>query len=207
MEVVIMYIYSESELRGFTVKELREEAKSLKIKFWYNKTKAELVSDILEATAENAENNINNVEENGNMEEIREATISEDSTVEKVGAVQTAGNEDEIADNSYATLISHKKTPGEYIDNVEVGMIIAFATEPEKAISAKVKEIFRAEDNGVKEVLAVSKNGYTYKVPRAAIVWVKTGHRWPRGIYDKLRNSYIKREEATVEIKEESETF
>lgn len=198
-----MYIYSESELRGFTVKELREEAKSLKIKFWYNKTKAELVSDILEATAENNINN--NVEENGNMEEIREATISEDSTVEKVEAVQA---EDEIAiDNSYATLISHKKTPGEYIDNVEVGMIIAFATEPEKAISAKVKEIFRAEDNGVKEVLAVSKNGYTYKVPRAAIVWVKTGHRWPRGIYDKLRNSYVKREEATAEIKEESETF
>lgn len=198
-----MYIYSKSELRGFTVKELREEAKSLKIKFWYNKTKAELVSDILEATAEN---NINNVEENDNMEEIREATISEDSTVEKVEAVQA---EDEIAaDNSYATLISHKKTPGEYIDNVEVGMIIAFATEPEKAISAKVKEIFRAaEDNGVKEVLAVSKNGYTYKVPRAAIVWVKTGHRWPRGIYDKLRNSYIKREDATAEIKEESETF
>lgn len=196
-----MYIYSESELRGFTVKELREEAKSLKIKFWYNKTKAELVSDILEATAEN---NINNVEENGNMEEIREATISEDSTVEKVEAVQTV--EDEIAiDNSYATLISHKKTPGEYIDNVEVGMIIAFATEPEKAISAKVKEIFKSEDNGVKEVLAVSKNGYTYKVPRAAIIWVKTGHRWPRGIYDKLRNSYVKREEAMAEIKEEKE--
>ena len=201
MEVVIMYIYSESELRGFTVKELREEAKSLKIKFWYNKTKAELVSGILEATAENN----TNVEENNNMEEIREATISEDSTVEKVEAMQA---EDEIAaDNSYATLISHKKTPGEYIDNVEVGMIIAFATEPEKAISAKVKEIFRAEDNGVKEVLAVSKNGYTYKVPRAAIIWVKTGHRWPRGIYDKLRNSYVKREEATAEIKEESETF
>lgn len=198
-----MYIYSESELKGFTVKELREEAKSLKIKFWYNKTKAELVSGILEATAENN----TNVEENNNMEEIREATISEDSTVEKVEAVQA---EDEIAvDNSYATLISHKKTPGEYIDNVEVGMIIAFATEPEKAISAKVKEIFRAEDNGVKEVLAVSKNGYTYKVPRAAIIWVKTGHRWPRGIYDKLRNSYVKREEATVEVeaKEESETF
>lgn len=201
MEVVIMYIYSESELKGFTVKELREEAKSLKIKFWYNKTKAELVSGILEATAENN----TNVEENNNMEEIREATISEDSTVEKVEAMQA---EDEIAaDSSYATLISHKKTPGEYIDNVEVGMIIAFATEPEKAISAKVKEIFRAEDNGVKEVLAVSKNGYTYKVPRAAIIWVKTGHRWPRGIYDKLRNSYVKREDATAEIKEESETF
>lgn len=199
-----MYIYSESELRGFTVKELRKEAKSLKVKFWYNKTKAELVSGILEATAEN---NIN-VEENDNMEEIREATISEDSTVEKVEAMQA---EDEIAaDNSYATLISHKKTPGEYIDNVEVGMIIAFATEPEKAISAKVKEIFKSEDNGVKEVLAVSKNGYTYKVPRAAIIWVKTGHRWPRGIYDKLRNSYVKREEAMAEIKEEkeeSETF
>lgn len=199
-----MYIYSESELRGFTVKELREEAKSLKVKFWYNKTKAELVSGILEATAEN---NIN-VEENDNMEEIREVTIPEDSAVEKVEAAQAV--EDEIADNSYATLISHKKTPGEYIDNVEVGMIIAFATEPEKAISAKVKEIFKSEDNGVKEVLAVSKNGYTYKVPRAAIIWVKTGHRWPRGIYDKLRNSYVKREEATAEIKEEkeeSETF
>lgn len=198
-----MYIYSESELRGFTVKELREEAKSLKVKFWYNKTKAELVSGILEATAENNEN----VEENNNMEEIREATIPEDSAVERVEAVQA---EDEIAaDNSYATLISHKKTPGEYIDNVEVGMIIAFATEPEKAISAKVKEIFKAEDNGVKEILAVSKNGYTYKVPRAAIIWVKTGHRWPRGIYDKLRNSYVKKEEATVEVeaKEESVTF
>ena len=32
-----------------------------------------------------------------------------------------------------------------------------------------------------------TKNGIEYKVPRKAIIWVKTGTRWPRGIFLQLK--------------------
>lgn len=180
------------KMEEMTVKQLREEAKKLGIKGRYEMTKPKLIEAI----------NNHMVEENGmaivandneNMENQQQEEVvatSNSNDVKEENAITISDSEETSADSEFATCISRKRTQAEYIDNVEPGMIIAFCTEPNKAISAKVREIrfSSAATPSVEYVIAVSKNGFIYKVPRSAIIWVKTGLRWPKGVFEKLKN-------------------
>ena len=69
---------------------------------------------------------------------------------------------------------------------LQKGVIIAFKitdkiTE-EKYLSAKIEEII---DND--NFLVVTKNGTRYKINITNIAWAKTGKRWPKGVYEKLK--------------------
>lgn len=79
--------------------------------------------------------------------------------------------------------MEHKisKTKEDYIRNLEVGRLIAFKVG-ERMMSAKVVEV-REDD-----VKVECKNGSIYYVGKNAIAWVKTGVRWPAGIFNALRN-------------------
>lgn len=72
------------------------------------------------------------------------------------------------------------RTKEEYINNLEVGVLIAFKAN--RMMSGKVIEI--RED----EVKVETKNGSIYYVGKGSIAWVKTGARWPSGIFNALRN-------------------
>lgn len=74
------------------------------------------------------------------------------------------------------------KTKGDYINNIEVGILIAFKVQ-DRMVSAKVIQV---NENDVK---VETKNGSIYFVGKESIAWVKTGSRWPSGIYNALRNS------------------
>lgn len=74
------------------------------------------------------------------------------------------------------------KTRDDYLKNLEVGLLVAFKTDG-KMMSAKVIEI---NDEQVK---VETKNGSVYFVKKEDIAWVKTGKRWPAGIFNALRNN------------------
>lgn len=74
------------------------------------------------------------------------------------------------------------KTKGDYINNIEVGVLIAFKVQ-ERMVSAKVVQV---NENDVK---VETKNGSIYYVGKESIAWVKTGNRWPSGIYNALRDN------------------
>lgn len=74
------------------------------------------------------------------------------------------------------------KTKGDYINNIETGVLIAFKVQ-DRMVSAKVVQV---NENDVK---VETKNGSIYFVGKESIAWVKTGSRWPSGIYNALRNS------------------
>lgn len=68
-----------------------------------------------------------------------------------------------------------------YIDDAKVGMIIAFKINNVKVISGMIEEIHKL-------VLVVkTKNGVRFTVRKKDVVWVKTGPRWPRGVYLALK--------------------
>jgi len=67
-----------------------------------------------------------------------------------------------------------------YIANIKRGVIIAFKVGC-KTISGMVEEIHK------NEIVAECKNGMRYIVLNSNIVWVKTGDRWPRGVYLDLK--------------------
>lgn len=76
-----------------------------------------------------------------------------------------------------------KKKKIDYVDAVEVGMLIAFKVSETKAISAKVKK--RSTQN--RKLLVETQYGVEYKISFDDVIWVKTGKRWPRGVYSLLK--------------------
>lgn len=73
-----------------------------------------------------------------------------------------------------------------YIDSLEIGQLIAFTIpSTEKVMSGQVKGI--NSDGVVTENLA----GIRFIVKRKQILWVKTGARWPKAIFESLRSGKV----------------
>jgi hypothetical protein len=68
-----------------------------------------------------------------------------------------------------------------YLRNITIGTLIAFKIKETKMLSGKIEEIHKSD------YLVETKNGVRFTVPRANVAWVKTGPRWPKGIYLALR--------------------
>ena len=64
-----------------------------------------------------------------------------------------------------------------YIEKVNLGCLVAFKTSNGKVKSAKI----------VKMLLLETEYKSVYKVSFDDVLWVKTGNRWPKGIYELLK--------------------
>lgn len=77
-----------------------------------------------------------------------------------------------------------KLTPSEYFIQTELGVIVAFkakANGKDVTLSGKL-----VERNG--DVATVTtKNGTNFKIKKEDVVWVRTGARWPRWVFDELK--------------------
>ena len=78
-----------------------------------------------------------------------------------------------------------EKTKKEYIENLCVGNIVAFKRE-NLMFSGKVI----ARDSG--QAVIQTPNNSIFYVFEKDIVWIKTGIRWPAGIYNALKYSKSK---------------
>ena len=70
-----------------------------------------------------------------------------------------------------------------YVDRVEKGTVIAFNVGGNKIKSAKVMKKSSKE----KLLKCVTSYGKEYLVKYEDVIWVKTGLRWPRGVYNLLK--------------------
>lgn len=70
-----------------------------------------------------------------------------------------------------------------YIENADLGTIVAFISPSGKAKSAKI--IGRDVDNKILEV--ETSYGAKFKVAFSDVIWVRTGKRWPKGVYELLK--------------------
>lgn len=80
-----------------------------------------------------------------------------------------------------------------YVENAEVGTLVAFRLSSGKVKSAKV--IKRSAKNRMLKV--ETSYGATYVVPYEDVVWVRTGKRWPRGVYNLLKGTVTYGEDKT----------
>lgn len=88
---------------------------------------------------------------------------------------------DLILEDNVETPDGELKTKKDYVDNIKIGMLVAFKINNVKMLSGMVNEIHEYE------YVVKTKNGINFKVNKRDIVWVKTGDRWPRGIFLALR--------------------
>jgi hypothetical protein len=68
-----------------------------------------------------------------------------------------------------------------YLRNITIGVLVAFKINEAKMLSGKIEEIHK------NEYIVETKTGVRFTVPRSNIAWVKTGPRWPKGVYLALR--------------------
>jgi hypothetical protein len=73
------------------------------------------------------------------------------------------------------------KPKSDYVDNIKVDAIIAFKVNESKVISGMVEEIHKTE------FVVKTRNGVRFNVRKKNVLWVKTGKRWPRGVYHALK--------------------
>ena len=70
-----------------------------------------------------------------------------------------------------------------YIENIEIGTLVAFRLSNGRVKSAKVTR--KSTKN--RKLKLETDYGAEYIVSYDDIVWVRTGKRWPRGVYKLLK--------------------
>lgn len=87
------------------------------------------------------------------------------------------------------------KSKDEYIENAEPGLLVAFRLNFESKSNVKLTKVISGkiiENDTEQEMYAVeTRNGLKYGVPYSAIVWVKTGNRWPKGVYQEMKQGSV----------------
>ena len=155
---------SKENLQTKTCKELRELAGSLNIVGRWDMSKEQLIVAIL--GAEIAEDSVE-----GNLSAKDEEKIDNHNDVEV-----------EDKDEKKSTNVDmSQKMP--YIENVEIGALVAFKLSNGKVKSAKI-----AKKSSTKRRLKLeTEYGATYITSYDDVIWVRTGNRWPRGVYKLLK--------------------
>lgn len=156
---------SKENLQNKTCKELRELAKDMNISGRWDMTKEQLVDAILGA-------------------EVVQTTDKPESAKDecKIDNHGVAEVEDKVEKESASVDVDMKqKMP--YIENIEVGTLVAFRLSNGKVKSAKVTR--KSTKN--RKLKLETDYGAEYIVSYDDIVWVRTGKRWPRGVYKLLK--------------------
>lgn len=159
---------SKEILQKKTCKELREQAKDLNISGRWDMTKIELIEAILRA--ENAETGN---DKNLSAKDEHKIDNQNGAEVENKGEKESASVKVDM----------QQKMP--YIENAEIGTIVAFRLSNGKAKSAKVTK--KSTKN--RRLMLETEYGAEYIVSYDDIIWVRNGKRWPKGVYKLLKGT------------------
>lgn len=177
------------QLEAMTRDELRVLAKEHDIPGRGNMTKVELVQALMTSAVTESVTGV--------IEERRNKALVEDTAgivYEPVVDIDTlaaeVGVDVEVDADAEATIAKENSQEQERIERhrqiveaAEIGAIVAFSDEAGKCRSAKI-----VNKSSKRQVVKLQTNyGAEFVVPYKNIVWVKSGARWPRGIYNKLK--------------------
>ena len=157
---------SRENLQKKTCKELRELAKELNISGRWDMTKDQLIDAILGAEVVENTNESESAKDECKVDN-QENVVEVEDKVEKESA------------NVYVDMA--QKMP--YVENIEIGTLVAFRLSNGKVKSAKVTR--KSTKN--RKLKLETDYGAEYIVSFDDIVWVRTGKRWPRGVYKLLK--------------------
>jgi len=73
----------------------------------------------------------------------------------------------------------------DYVEDAEVGMLVAFRTERQRVKSAKIVRKSTAE----RKLLLETRYGARFVVDYSDVIWVNTTGRWPRWVFELMKGS------------------
>ena len=152
-------MYTKEELEAKTVDELRKIAPKVGVKNCRKLKKAELIDAIVDEQPIDVEGKV--VE-----------SVSEKSEVKTEVKVEDVIEAIPVTSNREA-----------YVDSAKVDMIVAFKLTNGKVKSAKI--IKRSTPK--RRFLVETKYGAQFIISFDDVVWVKTGTRWPKHVYNLMK--------------------
>ena len=156
---------SKENLQNKTCKELRELAKDMNISGRWDMTKEQLIDAILGAEVVQTAD--------------KPKSAKDECKIDNHGVAEV---EDKV-EKEYASVEVDMKQKTPYIENIEIGTLVAFRLSNGKVKSAKVTR--KSTKN--RKLKLETDYGAEYIVSYDDIVWVRTGKRWPRGVYKLLK--------------------
>ena len=164
---------SREFLESKTKKELRAIATELEITGRWDMTKPQLVDAILRANS--VEYNKKNVVDE-NPQSANDECKVDNHECENVEAENKVENES-------ASVNVNMEQKMSYIENIDIGTIVAFRLSNGKVKSAKVTR--KSTKN--RKLKLETDYGAEYIISYEDVIWVRTGKRWPRGVYKLLK--------------------
>lgn len=166
---------SREFLEAKTKKELRAIATEMEITGRWDMTKAQLIDAILGAkSAESSKQE--------NVEEVVSQSANDECKVDN-HECENVEVEEKVENDSANVAKVNMEQKMSYIENIDIGTIVAFRLSNGKVKSAKVTR--KSTKN--RKLKLETDYGAEYIVSFDDIVWVRTGKRWPRGVYKLLK--------------------
>ncbi len=165
---------SKEILEVKTKKELRAIATELEITGRWDMTKPQLIDAILGAKSAKVSNHkeVTDV----NPQSANDECKVDNHECENVEAENKVENES-------ADVQVNMEQKMSYIENIDIGTIVAFRLSNGKVKSAKV--VKKSTKN--RKLKLETDYGAEYIVSYEDVVWVRTGKRWPKGVYKLLK--------------------
>lgn len=105
-------------------------------------------------------------------------------------ASATGGEAAETSDD-----VSSGSNKMKYVENAEIGTIVAFKLPDGRVKSAKVER----RSTSRRKLKLVTQYGAEFVVPYEGIIWVRTTKRWPKGVYNLLKGKVAENESGSKE--------
>lgn len=165
---------SREILEAKTKKELRAIATELEITGRWDMTKPQLIDAILRAKSAKV----------SNQENVSDANLKSANDECKIDNHECTNVEVEDKDeNESANVKVNMEQKMSYIENIDIGTIIAFRLSNGKVKSAKVTR--KSTKN--RKLKLETDYGAEYIISYDDVIWVRTGKRWPKGVYKLLK--------------------
>ena len=159
-----MVVSKREELSNMLVVDLRNMASTYGIKNVKKYKKQELVDMICEIIYGQTPTVVD--------EEVSVAVEEDDNNVET--------ETDELSEEE----IAERRMP--YVENAPIDTIVAFKLPTGKVKSAKI--INKSTKN--RKLKVETAYGAQFIIPYDSVIWVKTGTRWPKGVYNLLKGNH-----------------
>lgn len=159
-----MVISKREELGNMLVVDLRNMASTYGIKNVKKYKKQELVDMICEIIDRQKPTEVD--------EDVSVVVEEDDNNIETVT--------DELSEEE----IAERRMP--YVENAPIDTIVAFKLPTGKVKSAKI--INKSTKN--RKLKVETAYGAQFVIPYDSVIWVKTGTRWPKGVYNLLKGNH-----------------
>lgn len=162
-----MVISKREELGNMLVVDLRNMASTYGIKNVKKYKKQELVDMICEI-----------------IDGQKPTVVDEDATVVVEEVEYDNNNVETVTDELSEEEIAERRMP--YVENAPIDTIVAFKLPTGKVKSAKI--INKSTKN--RKLKVETAYGAQFIIPYDSVIWVKTGTRWPKGVYNLLKGNH-----------------